>query len=96
MDEMDGLQILKNRPLPIKPHEFFIGEGRFCMYLCVLVCTCMYLYVLVCMRREDQFCLASRSRISLSSSVSVGTAGAAASLAALRSRILFMGSTMQK
>ena len=86
MDEMDGLQILKNRPLPIKPHEFFIGEGRFCMYL----------YVLVCMRREDQFCLASRSRISLSSSVSVGTAGAAASLAALRSRILFMGSTMQK
>ena len=86
MDEMDGLQILKNRPLPIKPHEFFIGEGRFCMYLCVLVC----------MRREDQFCLASRSRISLSSSVSVGTAGAAASLAALRSRILFMGSTMQK
>ena len=41
MDEMDGLQILKNRPLPIKPHEFFIGEGRFCMYLCVLVCTCV-------------------------------------------------------
>ena len=35
MDEMDGLQILTNRPLPIKPHEFFIGEGRFCMYLCV-------------------------------------------------------------
>ena len=45
MDEMDGLQILKNRPLPIKPHEFFIGEGRFCMYLYVPVCTCVYLYV---------------------------------------------------
>ena len=28
-------QILKNRPLPIKPHGKIIGDGRFCLYLSV-------------------------------------------------------------
>ena len=36
-------QILKNRPLPIKPHGKIIGDGRFCLYLFVLACTCLSL-----------------------------------------------------
>ncbi|ERH16419.1 hypothetical protein HMPREF1978_00916 [Actinomyces graevenitzii F0530] len=30
-------QILKNRPLPIKPHGKIIGDGRFCLYLFICV-----------------------------------------------------------
>ena len=36
-------QILKNRPLPIKPHGKIIGDGRFCLYLFMLACTCLSL-----------------------------------------------------
>ena len=36
-------QILKNRPLPIKPQGKIIGDGRFCLYLFMLACTCLYL-----------------------------------------------------
>lgn len=31
-----GTQKLKYRPFPIKIHVFFIGNGRFCLYLSVL------------------------------------------------------------
>ena len=36
-----GLQILTFRPFPIKPHEFFIGKGRFCLYLGLYTLKCV-------------------------------------------------------
>ena len=39
MCHTNATQILTFRPFPIKPHEFFIGKGRFCLYL-----YCLYLH----------------------------------------------------
>ena len=45
-------QILTFRPFPMKPHEFFIGKGRFCLYLWVQV-HCLSCRVL----RAQGYCL---------------------------------------
>lgn len=42
-----GAQKLKYRPFPIKIHVFFIGNGRFCLYMSVFACVCLYLLKLL-------------------------------------------------
>lgn len=42
-----GPQKLKYRPFPIKIHVFFIGNGRFCLYMSVFACVCLYLLELL-------------------------------------------------